>query len=413
MSVSHGGASLQTMETINYKNLFRKLEKTLAKIEQSGDIVATLSAILHRLVDDFRDELGLVGGRIYVSRGIHYVLQQEYPNHKQHEGFQIPASYPPVREVIERGFVFHDIQDPGVDPGIESALGVRSFAAIAIGQRSRQIIAFSLKPGSDPEHVIYALNTMRHAINLKLRQEHLEDGVAEVREIQLSLLPESARRFWDYDIWGESVPAEEVGGDLYDYISISERSLGLAVADSSGHGLPAALQARDAIIGLRMGVEERLRITATIEKLNRVISHSALASKFISLFYGEIEPNGNLVYCNAGHPPPLLWTDGRIEELTRGGLVLGPNPDALYERGYVLLSPGSILLAYTDGITEAENPVGEAFGVERLVRMLRRERWTSARDLVEAVFTEVREFSAVDSPRDDQTVVAVLRGGRS
>lgn len=395
-------------EKVDYKNLFRKLEKTLARIEDSEDVVATLTAILQRLVDDFQNELGITGGRIYQRRRDHFVLQEEYPGGLRPQGFKIPVSYPPIQELLDKGYVFHDIRDPGVDRGLENALGVKTFAAIAIGAERKHVIAFSLDSDTDAEHVIYALNTIGHVVNLKLRQVRLEDRVAEVRQIQLSLLPKSAPRFYDFDVWGRMVAAEEVGGDLFDYVQVSERSLGIAVADSSGHGLPAALQARDAIIGLRMGVEERLRITSTIEKLNRVISHSALASKFISLFYGEIEPNGNLVYCNAGHPPPLLFQNGKFESLSRGGLVLGPNPRALYERGYVQLAPGSVLLAYTDGITEAENAAGEAFGVERLHEVLR-GAWTGAQGLVEAVFDAVGTFSGTKTPRDDQTVVAVVR----
>ena len=149
--------------------------------------------------------------------------------------------------------------------------------------------------------------------------KQLEGRVAQARMIQMSLLPESAPEFGDYDVWGRTEPAEEVGGDLYDFIQVSKRSLGIAIADSAGHGLPAALQARDAIIGLRMGVEERWRITATIEKLNKVVGRSALVSRFISLFYGEIEPNGNFVYCNAGHNPPVvLRDDGYRERKCRG-----------------------------------------------------------------------------------------------
>jgi sigma-B regulation protein RsbU (phosphoserine phosphatase) len=200
-----------------------------------------------------------------------------------------------------------------------------------------------------------------------------------------------------------------VGGDLYDFIRVSQRSLGIAVADASGHGLPAALQARDAIIGLRMGVEENLRISATLEKLNRVINHSALASKFISLFYAELESAGTVVYCNAGHNPPLLWDGATFRELARGGMILGPNPSSQYERGYETLVQGSILLAYTDGIVEAVNASDEAFGMDRLRAVIRDRAWASARELVEAVFAEVRRHVGGDSRDDDQTVVAVLR----
>ncbi len=393
---------------MQYKNLFRKLEKTLATLELSDDIVGTLSAILGRLVADFQDDLGIVGGRIYVRNDGYYVLENQHPAGKAPLGFRIPVSYPPIGEILDRGFALKEISDPGIDREIEQAIGVNVFAAIRVGEKGRQIMAFSLKPPVEAEQVVYTLNTIRHVVNLKVRQEHLEDRVAEVREIQLSLLPETSPRFGPFDVHGASVPAEEVGGDLYDFIPVTPRRLGIAIADSSGHGLPAALQARDAIIGLRMGVEEHLRITSTIEKLNRVVSHSALASKFISLFYGELETNGTLVYCNAGQTPPLVLVGGAIRELTRGGTVLGPNPDALYERGYVDLTHGSALLAYTDGITEATNPAGEAFGTERLREILAARRWPRARDLVQEVFDRVRAFSVANPPVDDQTVVAIV-----
>jgi serine phosphatase RsbU (regulator of sigma subunit) len=392
-----------------YKNLFRKLEKHLGTIERSEDLVDTLSAILATLVSDFEDDLGIVGGRIYVRDGGDYVLQTEYPPGRAPIGFRIPTSYAPMIEILERGFILKDTRDQGVDPEIERAIGVTLFAAISIGERGDQVIAFSLKNPSESEHVKYTLNTIRHVINIKMRQEHLESRVEEVREIQLSLLPKSPPTFPPFDLWAEMVPAEEVGGDLYDFITISPRRIGITVADSSGHGLPAALQARDAIIGLRMGVQEQLRITATIEKLNRVVNASALASKFISLFYGELEPNGLLVYTNAGHPPPIVMRHGSVLELDRGGAVLGPNPDALYDRGYVDLLPGSALLAYTDGIVEAEDPRGEAFGKERLLEILSERSFATARELVEEVFRRVRGFSRADTPRDDQTVVAVIR----
>jgi len=393
---------------MDYKDLFHKLERNLAEIQSSADVTAALSALLRRLVDGYR-ELGIVGGRIYLRRGAHYVLQQEYPVRRAPRGFKIPASYRPMRELQERGIVLHDLRDPGVDPDIERTLGVKTFAAIAVGERAQHVVAFTLRPRAGREHVIYTLNTIRHVINSKFRQEQLNDRVAEMRAIQMSLLPRSAPSFGGFDVWGATRPAEEVGGDLYDFIAVSPRVLGIAIADSAGHGLPAALQARDAIIGLRMGVEERLRITATVEKLNKVVSHSALASKFISLFYGEVEKNGNMVYVNAGHAPPLLRGKGGLSELTRGGLVLGPSPDALYERGYVTLEPGDVLLGYTDGISEAESPAGEAYGVDRLRDLLLRKPWTSARELVEMVLADVDAYVGSDLRVDDQTLVAVVR----
>jgi serine phosphatase RsbU (regulator of sigma subunit) len=394
---------------VEYKNLFRKLEKNLALIQGAGDVQATLSAILNRLMQDLTQDLGLLRGRIYVRRGDAFVLVEEFPAPREHVGYRIPVTYEPIRQLLRDGFVVHGSGDPELDSEIEGSLGVRTFAAICVGESRERIVAFSLLDSSDREHVVSVLNTIRHVINLTLRRERLEDRVAQARSIQLSLLPSPGPSFADFDIWGSTLPAEEVGGDLYDFIAVSERSLGVAIADSAGHGLPAALQARDAIIGLRMGVEERWRITATVEKLNKVVGSAALVSRFISLFYCEIEPNGMLVYCNAGHNPPLIYHRGVFSELTRGGLILGPNPDARYERGYETLHPGSLLFAYTDGITEAEDAQGEMFGVERIRGIIAGRQWTSAKALVEAVFDAAKEFSSRGIPVDDQTALSVIR----
>jgi sigma-B regulation protein RsbU (phosphoserine phosphatase) len=394
---------------MDYKNLSRKLQATLADIEKSDDVLATVYAMLERLVNDFRSDLGIVSGRIYERQGPEFVLRKEFPPGKAPLGFRIPSSYEPTRELIEHGIVRHNINDPGVDQQIMDELGVETFAAIGVGGPVHHIIAFSLEPDADPEQVVYTLTTIRHVINLRLRQLYLEDRVAASRAIQMSLLPRLTPDFGEFDVWGETHPAEEVGGDLYDYIELSDRVLGFAIADASGHGLPAALQARDAIIGLRMGMEETLRITAAVEKLNRVISHSALASRFISLFYAELELDGLMVYVNAGHPPPLIFNGGAFEELDRGGLILGPKPDARYRRGYAHLEPGALLVAYTDGIPEATNARGEEFGVARLKALIQEGQGSPARGLVETVFDAVRRHSGTDVPTDDQTVVAVSR----
>ena len=157
----------------------------------------------------------------------------------------------------------------------------------------------------------------------------------------------------------------------------------LAIADASGHGLPAALLARDVITGLRMGMADDLKIIKAVERLNRVIHRSALSSKFVSLFYGEVEPNGNFLYCNAGHNPPLLRRPGSFQQLTQGKqwvkLDLGK---IAAQRG---IDIGSLLntsptptsaLAYLGGSAGKVEKVGSAKvqGVDRIaVRMPKRK----------------------------------------
>jgi len=204
-------------------------------------------------------------------------------------------------------------------------------------------------------------------------------------------------------------PWEAVGGDLFDFLPISDRVLGVAVADSSGHGLPAALQARDVITGLRMGIEENLKIVSTVQKLNRVINRSTLAARFVSLFYGELEKNGNFIYTSAGHPPGLHYHAGVFTELDLGGLVLGPDPAARYDRGFASVEPGDLIVIYTDGITEASNGAEEMFGVDRLKEIVGANHALTAKALVDLIFEKVESFSGRARPVDDQTVVAARR----
>ena len=398
---------------MQYKTLFRSLERTLSRIERSEDTPTTLEAIMRSLVDDFRDVLGISAARLYHRKGNTFALKSSYgAGPPLPAGFRISASYKPVRITMERGYVFMGENDPGFDHRLERRLGVRHFAAIALGDNQDYLIGFTVRPDVMPEQVRLSLNTVRHAVNLKLRQEVLASLIEQAKLIQLSLLPQGAPTFGDFDIAGASTPADEVGGDLYDFLPVSKRILGVAIGDSSGHGLPAALQARDVITGLRVAMREDYKIVRAIERLNSVISRGSPSARFISLFYGELEIDGHLVYTNAGHPPPLFLRDGHVRALRRGGIVLGPDPEAVYERGFVRFPPGAVLLLYTDGIAEARSPKGEEFGLQRLAELLLRHHKLPAAKLVSRVFSELGRFSKRPL-EDDRTVVVVRRPLRS
>ncbi|MDH3285935.1 MAG: PP2C family protein-serine/threonine phosphatase, partial [Acidobacteriota bacterium] len=313
-----------------------------------------------------------------------------------------------IRRLFREGFVLMDADDPDFDPAIEGRMGVERFAAIAVGPHPEHVIAFTMGPDLDADFATYVLGTIRHVINLRLNQGHMLSDLEEARRIQTSLLPTKPPSFHDFDFSAHSITAERVGGDLYDYVPLSRKSLGVAIADACGHGLPAALVARDVITALRVVLDIHYRLTHAIERVNRVIARASLASRFISLFYAELEPSGNLVYCNAGHPPPLLLRRRGIDLLTRGGIVLGPDPDAAYERGFKNFPPDSVLVMYTDGITEALSPRGAMFGLDGLTRCVSDWRGLEARQIVDRVFDAVAHHSPL-APDDDQTVLVVRR----
>jgi len=394
-----------------YRSFWRRLDATLGVIEAQPDVGATLDLIVRAILRDYRQDLHLVAGRLYEKAGHGlYVLRRWHGDSTPAKvGYTVPITYTAVQILLDRGLLIMKETDPGFDPGIEDPLGVEAFAAMTLGEDNRWILSFSIEGEYDRERLLYLLSAVQHVVTQKIAQARFYNAVEEARRIQMSMLPKGPPSFHGYDLAGRSVPAEAVGGDLYDFIPLSGRILGVALADSSGHGLPAALQARDVITGLRMGLSENYKIVGVIEKLNKVINRSTLATRFISLFYGELERNGNFIYCSAGHPPALFLHDGRFEELKYGGMVLGPDPDAEYERGYVVMRPGDVVVVYSDGITEAANSRDEAFGVDRLRQAIAAHADLPARGLVDLIFHAAETFSGRARPADDQTVVVIRR----
>jgi serine phosphatase RsbU (regulator of sigma subunit) len=194
--------------------------------------------------------------------------------------------------------------------------------------------------------------------------------------------------------------------------------LGILLADASGHGLPAALQARDVVVGMRMGQAHNEKISRTVERLNRVIHQGGLASRFISLFYAELEDTGNLTYVNAGHCPPRCWRSrppARSSSCRPAGPVLGPLPDAVYRRRYMpcgrarcwCCSPTASPSAWTRRARAARTTFTSS-GATGWPGCWPRGRTEPAGDIAEAVIADVRAFGR-DAPLADDVSVVVIR----
>jgi sigma-B regulation protein RsbU (phosphoserine phosphatase) len=189
---------------------------------------------------------------------------------------------------------------------------------------------------------------------------------AQATEIQLSLLPRTLPSYPGFAFAAKSIPASSVGGDFYDFLPQGPDAIAIGIGDASGHGLGAALLARDVVTGLRMGAEREFKIVPMIERLNRVIGKSMLSTRFVSLFYGELEMNGNLFYVNAGHPPPWIFGERGMRRLTVGGSILGPLETTTFKRGFAHMDRGDTLVIATDGLLERQNRKGDMFGETRL-----------------------------------------------
>ncbi len=394
-----------------FRAFYLRLEEALAQIAQLEDVSQFLELALGTLLDRFHDELGFEGGRIYTREGEDFVLSAGVGSSRHAPlGIRVPRGYPPHLRTLEEGVTFMRRSEAGIDGAFETAVGVGPmFAAIAVGKGNSHVIAFSVTDDANEEQIVFSLTAVRHVISLKLQQMEFSGMLQESRAVQDTILPAAAPPFPGYEMHGKSRPADLIGGDVFDFLPLSDRLMGIAVADSSGHNLPSALLARDVITGLRMGAGLHLEPAALVDRLNRVINRAALATKFVSLFYGELSAGGEFHYCNAGHNLPLLLRERSFLRLHKGGVVLGLLSNASYSSAGVRLLSGDLLFLYTDGVTEREDGHGVPFGVERLQAALLERRGESAAAIVDAVLQAVDRHGGGTPAEDDMTVLAVRR----
>ena len=398
-----------THRPVDYRELMKKVERLVSAIDRVDDVEATVHRVAAEIIGEFRDELGIFGGRLYRRSGDDYVLRATFGDAKAlPAGLAVPRTYGPLDRCLAQGAVYMEADDPAVDRTLEEGLGVREFACVEVGDED-WILAFNVDPVASHDDIVFSLQILRHAINLKVRQERMEEVFREARRIQASILPRRAPAFAPFEMAGKTEPMDKMAGDLFDLIPITDKILGIAIADVSGHGLPAALQVRDVHMGLRMGMARDFKIVRTVERLNQIIHKSTLTSRFVALLYGELELNGNFIYVNAGHVAPFhLAADGSHRFLDEGGPVLGPLSDATYERGFVKMSPGDLLVLFTDGIVEATGAAsGEELGTDRLLEIARELQGKKPADVVEGIYRRLEEWTGGKPPQDDRTVLVV------
>ena len=402
-----------------HKHLYRTVENLLERIDHSAGDEKMLLVILHLLVDSpDMASFGVVSGRLYREREEDYLLIKSISGHgSQIAGKTVSKKYQVVKDIQRRRLWIISPESPGWDADLEAQFSDVDSAAILLGRDPSYILSLGIRHHGSEDDLLVLLETIRATIGLKLREQAYVNQMKQAQAIQHSLLPGRLPTLDGYEIAAVSHPAEEVGGDVYDVQQVEKGVLGLMLADASGHGLPAALQARDVVIGMRMGQAEGEKITATISRLNRVIHRSGMTSRFISLFYGELEETGSMAYVNGGHCPPLLVSvKGEVFELKTSGPVLGPLPNAIYQRGYLTMKPGEILVIFTDGVTEREDPRRKSgeddiveFGREGLIRTIQDCREDSAGEIARKIIERVRDFGDGRPFEDDVSVMVVKR----
>jgi hypothetical protein len=249
------------------------------------------------------------------------------------------------------------------------------------------------------------------------RGKHLEEQLEIARQVQCELLPSLGESFTGVQLATEYRPAGQVGGDFYDVFRVQNSAIALVMGDVSGKGVPAAL-----LMGVIHGVvragwwsESASHHERESGQLNRFLCERSSGDRFASMFWCYYDPIARLLrYVNCGHCPPLLARNKNgelaVDRLEAGGPVLGMLPAADYEQTSLELSPGDLLVMYSDGLVEATNSRGEEYGEKRLRDLLTNSAEKSPAEIRQVILASLEDFSATLLLRDDLTFVVVQFG---
>lgn len=250
-------------------------------------------------------------------------------------------------------------------------------------------------------------NARLHELKLQQRAFDLEMQVCA--EIQANLFPRHVPEIPGYELYGASVPAQQVGGDYYSFVQRPNGTCDVVLADVSGKGLPASLIVSDFHTGYQLLVQLDDPIELSFNKLNAHLTETLVTGKFITVFAVRIIPGEDrLEYIVAGHPPPyIIRANGEIEELSRTGPVLGLI-EVPFSKGEIEMYPGDILLAFSDGFSEVHDASEELYGEDRMAKFVQEFRTESLASIHERLKADVDRFRD-DIPLPDDMTINLIR----
>ncbi len=260
---------------------------------------------------------------------------------------------------------------------------------------------------SQSSQIIENARLLEEERNLRMMQEEMRVA----KETQINLLPKEFPIINGYQIAAKTIPAKEVGGDYYDLIQIDDNRFAFCLGDVSGKGMPAAMLMSNLQATLRSHTVAKNLCKDIISVSNQLLYNSTEPTKFATLFYGIINLKSNdIVFCNAGHNNPLLFTDNqKIVELITGGIMLGCLPDSDFEDEKISVKKNDVIVIYSDGISEAMNESEEEYGEERLTELISNHIEESPDKIIENILSDVEMFVGKASQWDDMTLMIIKR----
>ena len=398
--------------------------RQVAAILDLDELLVKIARLTRRLVDYRTFGILLVDeetGELEMKVGLQYGERVSLPRVRLGDGLVGYAA-------LHREPVL--VPDVSKDPRyIKVVEDVRSELAIPLLIRDRCIGVFDLESPElgafdkrDVEiltllasHAAVAIENARLYEAVRANEERLDREVRFAQRVQMALLPRGLpKRLRGVDVAASFLPARELGGDFYDFLSPEPHGLVVAVGDVSGKGVPAALLS--AFAGelvrsrtfRRRYTTERTSPAAVLAAMNTIIWERRVEQYYVTLCYAAFDlKQRRLVLANSGLPYPIRSTAEGSSQIAQPGLPLGTFEGSAYEEITLPLGPGDVFVFCSDGVYDAVDAAGQEFGLDRLLDVVARTREQGAQRIVDAIFAAVEDFRSEAVPNDDMTVVVV------
>lgn len=242
------------------------------------------------------------------------------------------------------------------------------------------------------------------------QQEKVKTELNVAKEIQMNTLPDEMISTEEVEVIGELKAANEVGGDLYDYLDIDDDHFAVLIGDVSGKGVPAAMFMMKTITSFRDFARANKTPSQILNEINSSIHKGNKAGMFVTCFLAIIDKrNGKMIYANAGHNPPVVGSDRNFHYLKCGtGFLLGAMDKTFVKDEEITLQPGDSITLYTDGVTEARNDSKYFFGEERLINVFNKKSYTCTLELHHSIKDEIATFVG-EAPQSDDITFLTLK----
>ena len=399
------------------KGLDRKNQELQTLFELGKELNSTLD--LDEIVKQFGYALM---GQLMVSKFLLYLKTESSFELFHSKGFtqeHIDILSPYVDQITGLG---EPLLVRNKEDGLQNALGKANIAALiplTIQGENRGTLCIEERKGNEPFSTddLQFLHTMggQAIISIEnarlfkesLERQRLQEELNIAREIQQGLLTSDFNIGSEWKVHGKNVASLEVGGDYFDVIKLEDGRVALVIADVSGKGAGASLLMSNVQASLRALINIESDLGLLVRRINEILYENTTADKFVTFFVAVLDPSSmKLTYCNAGHNPPLRFSEtGEVTTLEEGGLIIGMMPGVEYETETIDIVKGDKIVMYTDGITEAEDKEEVEYGEERLINHIKRNLQLSPEELLGSIVDDVNNHAVDLSSQDDVTLL--------